>query len=298
MGVVFGLFAGFYYWFDILIGSKFSEEYGKIHFWLTFVGVNLTFFPQHFLGLAGMPRRIPDYPDVYYGWNYISSLGSLITVIGLGVFCYTVIASIYAWNLFMQKNNSFYLICNSYEPKYIHSLLHWYYRGFDNLRDRMIRFLRLFGFFLPNKLYIFPKYNLFHTIPNNDIMYIYIDRYLLSIFLYNFSNIWLIDTFFNKIFNSVNKTNRQLFSPLRVLFNLNNNKNPLISCFIFLFKGWLSLFVYCIYLYSFKQIKLLFKIQLLNIVFFKFLGIKNNTDNLLFLLLKKVNILQKISLFL
>jgi len=82
MGAVFGLFSGFYYWFDILTGLKFNENLGKIHFWLTFLGVNLTFFPQHFLGLAGMPRRIPDYPNIYSYWNYISSLGSLITILG------------------------------------------------------------------------------------------------------------------------------------------------------------------------------------------------------------------------
>jgi len=65
MGVVFGLFSGFYYWIEILTGLKYSENLGRIHFWLTFVGVNLTFFPMHFLGIAGMPRRIPDYPDIY-----------------------------------------------------------------------------------------------------------------------------------------------------------------------------------------------------------------------------------------
>jgi len=66
MGVVFGLFAGIYYWFDFFVKSKYSEFLSKLHFFITFVGVNLTFFPMHFLGLAGMPRRIPDYPDVYF----------------------------------------------------------------------------------------------------------------------------------------------------------------------------------------------------------------------------------------
>lgn len=81
MGVVFGLFAAFYFWLEYFAGAKYSDHLGALHFWLTFVGVNLTFFPMHFLGLAGMPRRIPDFPDMYWSWNYISSVGSLVSVI-------------------------------------------------------------------------------------------------------------------------------------------------------------------------------------------------------------------------
>ena len=65
MGAVFSIFAGFYFWFYKLTGKNYPELLGKIHFWLFFFGVNITFFPMHFLGLAGMPRRIPDYPDAY-----------------------------------------------------------------------------------------------------------------------------------------------------------------------------------------------------------------------------------------
>ena len=62
------------------LGVEYSEILGKIHFWLTFIGVNITFFPMHFSGLAGMPRRIPDYPDAFAGWNYVSSIGAYISV--------------------------------------------------------------------------------------------------------------------------------------------------------------------------------------------------------------------------
>jgi len=79
LGAVFGIFCGFYYWFGKMFGREFPSWAGKLHFWATFVGVNLTFFPQHFLGLAGMPRRYPDYPDAFHGWNEVSSFGAYIS---------------------------------------------------------------------------------------------------------------------------------------------------------------------------------------------------------------------------
>ena len=79
LGAVFALFAGFYYWIGKMSGRQYPEWMGQVHFWTTFVGVNIVFFPQHFLGLQGMPRRYIDYPDAYEGWNKISSIGSYIT---------------------------------------------------------------------------------------------------------------------------------------------------------------------------------------------------------------------------
>jgi len=90
MGAVFAIFAGWYYWIGKIVGLEYPEVLGQIHFWLFFLGVNLTFFPMHFLGLAGMPRRIPDYPDAFTGWNSIASFGSYISAISAILFFYIV----------------------------------------------------------------------------------------------------------------------------------------------------------------------------------------------------------------
>jgi cytochrome c oxidase subunit 1 len=88
MGAVFAIFAAFYYWFSKIFGKVLNDLSGKIHFWFFFIGVNLTFLPMHFLGLAGMPRRIPDYPDSYAGWNFICSFGSTLSVVATIYFFY------------------------------------------------------------------------------------------------------------------------------------------------------------------------------------------------------------------
>ncbi|KAI9710021.1 MAG: cytochrome c oxidase subunit 1 [Candelaria pacifica] len=90
MGAVFALFAGFYYWIGKISGLQYPETLGQIHFWIFFLGVNITFFPMHFLGLAGMPRRIPDYPDAFAGWNAVASYGSYLSVLGAVFFFYVV----------------------------------------------------------------------------------------------------------------------------------------------------------------------------------------------------------------
>jgi cytochrome c oxidase subunit 1 len=100
LGSTFAIFAGWYYWFPKMTGYMYSEFLGKLHFSLTFIGVNLAFFPQHFLGLAGMPRRVADYPDAFAGWNYVSSIGSYISGVGLVVF---LVGIAYA---FAQKNEA------------------------------------------------------------------------------------------------------------------------------------------------------------------------------------------------
>src|SRR2546423_3370302 len=96
LGAVFSLFAGFYYWIGKMSGRQYNETLGKWHFWLTFIGVNLTFFPMHFLGLAGMPRRISDYPDAYAGWNMVSSIGAYISYAATLLFVFIVLQTLLA----------------------------------------------------------------------------------------------------------------------------------------------------------------------------------------------------------
>jgi cytochrome c oxidase subunit 1 len=90
MGAMFGIFAGFYYWFGKITGYLYDEYLAKCHFYLTFIGANITFFPMHFLGVAGMPRRIPDYPVIYQFWNTVSSIGSLISLFGVFYWFYVI----------------------------------------------------------------------------------------------------------------------------------------------------------------------------------------------------------------
>ena len=90
LGAVFSIFAGLYYWLGKMTGRQYPEFWGQVHFWMLFVGTNLIFFPQHFLGVQGMPRRYPDYPDAFWGWNMVSSLGSYVAAASMFVFFYVI----------------------------------------------------------------------------------------------------------------------------------------------------------------------------------------------------------------
>jgi cytochrome c oxidase subunit 1 len=96
LGAIFSIFSGFYYWFPKMSGRMYNEALGKLHFFLMFVGVNVVFFPMHFLGLDGMQRRVPDYTPALAGWNYVATVGYMITVAGVAVFFINLFLSLAA----------------------------------------------------------------------------------------------------------------------------------------------------------------------------------------------------------
>jgi cytochrome c oxidase subunit I len=98
LGAVFAIFAGFYYWFPKMSGRMYNELLGKLHFFIMFVGVNMVFFPMHFLGLDGMPRRIPDYTPAFTHWNQIATYGYMVTIAGMAIFFVNIL-----WSLFAGK---------------------------------------------------------------------------------------------------------------------------------------------------------------------------------------------------
>ena len=140
MGAVFAIFAGFYHWLGLFYGVFYSKYFARVHFWLTFSGVNLTFFPMHFLGIAGMPRRIPDYADIYFVWNYVASVGALISIFGLIVFIYSLYYALQ--NYFKIYRNHNYLL-HAFDNQ-MHDVRPLYF-FFKKLRKnkRFYRFLKL-----------------------------------------------------------------------------------------------------------------------------------------------------------
>jgi len=127
MGAVFGIFTGFVYWYRLITGLRLNEYLGKIHFFLRFVGVNLIFFPQHFLGLRGIPRRYSDYPDYYRFWNLISSLGVFVVLASLCLFIYILIERFVEKKIILNRENYFYnLEWSNFFPSRDHSYLDLY----------------------------------------------------------------------------------------------------------------------------------------------------------------------------
>jgi cytochrome c oxidase subunit 1 len=220
MGVVFGLFAGFYYWIELILGLRYSEVSGRLHFWLTFLGVNLTFFPMHFLGVAGMPRRISDYPDIYWAWNYVSSVGSLVSVFGVIIFLRMV------YEMF-KTNHEFFQAFNN---RYVIILWNWYnlywnpfiYYKYDFIRGFRFKFNYIFldtiilKKFFSMYYFLFKKYEKeanFDLFDNLNQLHIFVDlnncikkQYILFCYLVYISN-----DVFHYIYN------------IKFIYNINKN---------------------------------------------------------------------------
>lgn len=113
MGALFALFSGWYYWSPKILGRPYEELLGQIHYWTFFIGVNLTFMPMHFLGLAGSPRRIPDYPDVFAGWNMVASFGSIISLISATLFIYILFDQLVSP---LQAKANYWVVPAFFEP--------------------------------------------------------------------------------------------------------------------------------------------------------------------------------------
>jgi len=96
LGAVFSLFAGFYYWFGKMSGRQYNELLGQLHFWIFFIGVNILFFPMHFLGMENMQRRVPDYSDAFAHWNEVASIGYAVMGVGMIFFFVNIFWSMFA----------------------------------------------------------------------------------------------------------------------------------------------------------------------------------------------------------
>jgi hypothetical protein len=211
MGVVFGLFAAFYYWLEFFVGYKYSDHLGRLHFWLTFVGVNLTFFPMHFLGLAGMTRRIADYHDISWAWNYVSSVGSLVSVVGVVVFFVVLFDVCVTNSLFFQIKNNYYIIL---------------------LNSWFVKYISYFSF--TRNLYVFPKYNFRSLYERGNT---FADRFILSIFVKTSDDLIIDEANFDFLRNpyAAYWHHSEIFA-----FDVSSF---FVSRYLFIIKAWVSVYI-------------------------------------------------------
>jgi heme/copper-type cytochrome/quinol oxidase subunit 1/heme/copper-type cytochrome/quinol oxidase subunit 2 len=212
MGAVFGIFAGFYFWFHKMWGFSYSEFLGKLHFYLFFIGVNITFFPMHFLGLAGMPRRIPEYPHIYYTWNVVASIGAMISTIATIIFLILILDAFWhkrVTNETVQlktfatkaviRNKKFFQYINSLSEKqktniFIlknktkNNLISLFFLSFESLLGLPTHHSQIIAFQTPATPIMEGILDLHHDIMLFLVFIIILVLYMLAIAIFNFSH--------------------------------------------------------------------------------------------------------------
>jgi cytochrome c oxidase subunit II len=206
MGAVFAIFSAWYFWIEKIIGLRYDDLLGKIHFWTFFVGVNVTFFPMHFLGTAGMPRRVPDYPDSYRFWNLVASFGSLISTVASLFFFYVVYVNLVygkkgrrnPWNdIYADSKTKFFETTYGFMKRHPHHFIYskkhgWQVKavlmpfavvGFDVAVDRQINFQN------PATLVMDGVIDLHHDIMAFLILIVVVVAYILFSAVFNFREV-------------------------------------------------------------------------------------------------------------
>ena len=217
MGAVFGIFAGFYHWFRKFFIINYFEILGLIHFWTFFFGVNLTFFPMHFLGLAGMPRRIPEYPDAFAFFNYISTIGSILSIFSFFIFILLLILVILVSR---KKHNSLFFDFTDKRNYFLIKSLLTFFKKF---------FIILYFYFFVDKRskivnYIFNSKFYFLLFLINFYFFLFIFLFICFFFVKehfykNICDLFFKNSYFASFFSFVEKElffpfmfNKQLFS--------------------------------------------------------------------------------------
>jgi len=203
MGAVFALFSAWYFWIPKILGLEYNITLGKVHFWILFIGVNVTFFPQHFLGLQGMPRRISDYPDAFAGWNLISSFGSITSVVATWLFLYIV----YVQLLKARPTSRYPWLNPEFYSDSLQTLLN---RSYDSLEWALTS---------P------PKPHAFVSLPIQSLFFKYIGEYFnITYILFKCNNL-------SKELSLIFKLLESIFKKIRLLKNLKVNNFIFIPLF-------------------------------------------------------------------
>lgn len=203
MGAVFSIFAGFYYWVGKITGYQYPEHLGQTHFWLTFLGSNITFFPMHILGLSGMPRRIPDYPDIYFFYNTVCSFGSILSVFAVAF-----------W---------FYILYRTLMDKKICSINPWVFISNYELINRLIKFTNYLMYDIASskkESFLFFRFSLSLLV---QFFSFFLSSRLFNIFAFLFLNLF---SYLFKVFSlEINTIDYWLYNNYVTTYNCHFNNN-------------------------------------------------------------------------